>query len=105
MWPLDRAKIDSVCASRSRCSSRSVTLHGSTANTLAPITCPILRSPSRSSLLEQLAEILDDDIGAVLAQRLSMASTVDPDDPAEVTGTPRLDAGLGVLEHRRVRRL
>src|SRR5947209_2118850 len=101
MWPLERAKIDSVCASRSRCSSRSVTLHGSTANTLASITFALLGS----SPLEQLREILDHDVGAVLAQRVGMARAVDPHDPAEATGASRLDAGQRVLEHRRVRRL
>src|SRR4051812_31996887 len=42
MWPLDSAKMDSVWASRSRCSSRSGTLQASTAKT----SCPIIGVPT-----------------------------------------------------------
>src|SRR6266511_412117 len=44
------------------------------------------RRTARSSGLEELDEIGDDDIGAMLAQRLRLADAIDPDDEAEGTG-------------------
>ena len=51
---------------------------------------------------EQLREVRDDDVGAVLAQRVGLADPVDADDEAEAAGAPGRDAGEGVLEHGRL---
>ena len=56
-------------------------------------------------LVEQLREVLDDDVRAVLAQRLGLPDAVDADDDAEVAGAAGLDPGERVLEHGRRGRL
>src|SRR5256885_2289191 len=92
MWPFDNAKIDSLCAIRSRSSAASRTRHGS----IEYAGCEIMSA-------EELTEVVHHDVGAVRSQRIpvTVADAVDPDDPPEVTGAPGLDAGEGVLEHGR----
>ena len=50
-------------------------------------------------ITQQLGEVVDDDVGAVLEQRLAVAGAVDADDVAELPGAAGLDAGERVLEH------
>ena len=95
MCPLESANTDSVCASVSRSSSVSRTAHGSTGKAGWWIT----------TCVQQLGEVADDDVGAVLAQRVGLADAIDADDEAEVAGPPGLDAGQRVLEHGRLPRL
>ena len=61
-----------------------------------------LQTRADGSFVEQLGEILDDDVGAVLAQRLGLADAVDPDDDPEAPGTPGLDPRERVLEDGRL---
>src|SRR4051794_16588137 len=94
MWPLDRAKMDSVCPSRSRSSSGSRIAHGSgLKGEAAPI-----------SGRQQLLEVVDDDVGSVLLQSTGLVGTVDADHEPEPAGPPGLHAGDGVLVDRRVSR-
>ena len=65
------------------------TSHGSTANGR-------LGSAAHAS---ELRQILHDDVGAVLAQRVGLPDAVDADDVAEAARAARLDAGERVLEH------
>ena len=91
MWPLESAKTDSDWASTSRSSASSVTAHGSTEKCGWAIT-------------QQLGEVVDDDVGAVRAQRVALADAVDADDVAEAARAPGLHAGERVLEDRGLRR-
>src|SRR5512132_2239820 len=50
---------------------------------------------------EQVGEVGDDDVGAVLEQRVAPAGAVHTDDEAESPCSPRLDPGERVLEHGR----
>src|SRR5689334_8710254 len=93
MWPLERAKTDSDWARRSRSRWVSRTPHGSTVYAA----CSIMRGAA-PSFADQLGEVLDDDVGAVLAQRLGVVDAVDADDVAEVTGMAGFDPRDGVLE-------
>src|SRR5947207_14829908 len=91
MCPLDRANTDSLWASRPRSSFVSRTCQGSAGYAF----CAII------DLLQQVREVLDDDVGAVLAQRVGLPGPVHPDHVPEVAGPARRDAGQGVLEHGR----
>ena len=96
MCPLASANTDSVCARRSRSRLVSRTAHGSTGKADWRIIS------SRAGCRSSSARSLDDDVGAVLSERLCLADAVDADDAAEVTGAAGLDAGQRVLEHGRL---
>jgi hypothetical protein len=49
-------------------------------------------------LLQQLGQVGDDDVGAVLEQGLPLSGAVDSDDEAEVPRAPGLDSRQCVLE-------
>ena len=87
MWPLESANTDSELREHVELEESSVTAHGST---------------GRRWRSQELGEVVDDDVGAVLEQRLALADAVDADDVAELPGAPGLDAGQRVLEHRRL---
>ena len=55
--------------------------------------------------VQQLGEVVDDDVGAVLEQRVVAGAAVDADDEAEAAGPAGGDAGDGVLDHDRPRRV
>jgi hypothetical protein len=69
-----------------------VTDHGSTANTSAPIIDAPAAPPDPRPPRRRRA-------------RAALRRAIDPDNPAEVSRPPGLDAGQRVLEHRRLRRL
>src|SRR6266487_7108980 len=56
-------------------------------------------------MLQELGEVRDDDVGAVLEQGLPLSGAVDSDNEAEVPGAPRLDSRQCVLEDGRFGRL
>ena len=89
MCPLASANSDSVCASTSRFSSLSRTVHGSAGNDGCWI----------KGRAEELGQVAYDDVGAVRPQRVGVAGPVDADNEAEASGPPGLDAGQCVLEH------
>jgi hypothetical protein len=55
--------------------------------------------------VQELGEVGDDDVGAVLAQRVGLAHAVDAHDVSEPARAARLHAGQRVLEHGRARRV
>ena len=55
--------------------------------------------------VEQFGKIADDDVGAVLAQRVGLSDAVDADDEAEPARAPRGDSGECVLEDGRLLRV
>ena len=59
----------------------------------------VMRPPLRAA--EQLGQVADDDVGAVLAQRVGLPDPVHADHDPEVPGAAGLDAGQRVLEDRR----
>src|SRR3954447_1327312 len=62
-----------------------------------------LRSSRARSCGEQLGEVGDDDVGAVLAQGLRLSAAVDSDHASNPAGAAGLHAGQCVLEDRRLR--
>ena len=50
-------------------------------------------------MLEELGEIGDHDVGAVLQQSVRLIGSVYADDEAKMTGPPCLDSGERVLEY------
>ena len=64
---------------------------------------PRLDAERRMRRSQQLGEVVDDDVGAVLEQRLALVRAVDADHVPEVPRAARRDAGLRVLEHRGLR--
>ena len=93
MWPFESANTDSDWArtSRSSCGlAHRPRLDRERRR-------PIMRS------VEQLGQIVDDDVGAVLARAASAWPTRStPDHEAEAARAPGLDPGERVLEHRRL---
>src|SRR5207248_2832688 len=55
--------------------------------------------------MKQLREILHDDVGSLLAQRLSLTDSVDADDEPESACAAGGDASERILEHGRLARL
>src|SRR5436190_21296831 len=105
MCPFDKAKTDSVCAIRSRSRWVSLTAQGSSSNrgwtimgsgegALAPET-----GWCRSWGFEELREVLDDDVRAVLLQRGRLPDPIEAHHAAEVARPPRLDSRQRILEH------
>ena len=120
MCPLPSAKTDSVWASRSRSRwfSRSVQGWVSKAGCgitgrcrplapgpLAPPACARPACAQSACVLtvvvQQLGQVLDDPVGAVLGQRLGLADPVHADHVAEVARVPGRHPGQRVLEHGR----
>ena len=52
-----------------------------------------------AAVVEQLGQVVDHDVGAVLEEGVPLAHPVDADDEAEATRPPGRDAGQRVLEH------
>ena len=92
-WPARRSTRPGDQASRSSAVSR--TAHGSTGKR-------VLRDHAGSSSSARSSTTTS---APCSRERVGLADPVDADDVAEVAGAARLDAGQGVLEHRRLRGL
>ena len=84
---------------RARTSTRSARARRGRGTSRAPPT-DRPRRPGCLITREQLGEVGDDDVGAVLPQRVGLPDAVDADDEAEVSCARRFDPGERVLEDR-----
>src|SRR5688572_24888898 len=57
--------------------------------------------PRNASTWNQLGQVSDDDVGAVLPQCGAATITVDTDNQAKTTGASGLDARQGIFDHNR----
>jgi hypothetical protein len=55
-------------------------------------------------LLQQLGEVADDDVGAVLEELVRLAHAIDADNQPKPAGAAGRNTGEGVLEHSRLLR-
>src|SRR5688572_13941049 len=111
MWPLERAKSDSVWFSWPTSSDGSRTAQGSIGNCGAP---PLVSTDSADSRIwsviglprtvEELGQVTDHSGRPVSQQIVGVPRTVHPDDVAEPAGAPRLHSGDRVLEDARLLR-
>src|SRR5439155_26724597 len=68
----------------------------------APTRAERRRPDAQSSRFEELGQVGDDDVGAVLAQGVRLTGPVDPDDEAEAPRPPCRHAGECVFEDGRL---
>src|SRR5215217_2830725 len=99
--PRPGCRADRRARSRARTRTRSARARRSRARSPSRTTARP-QSTGAGSSPEQLGEIVHDDVGAVLLERLALADAVDTDDEAEVARASGRHSRERVLEHRRL---